>query len=249
MGGSYPTYIGIDVQASQKPYFYSVTNSELEIVACGHGRLPDLEAYLSGQSSALVAVNGPICVQSSNGRSLQTELFDEPNPDSRNVQVRTGDRVLSDRGFPLAVMAAKIPSWVERSLELAGVLYRLGYSLYGCGDNSRTFFETQCDAGYWLAIGALPFGSRSLEGRLQRQLILCEFGFRIQDPMIFLEEFTRHRLRTSQLPMEQVLPVYELRAMYAAATAMLLDTRIESIECVGEPGGGQLILPKAFSRG
>lgn len=249
MGGPYSTYIGIDVQASQKPYFYSAINTELEIISCGHGRSTDVEAYLSGQSSALVAVNGPVCVQPPNKQSLQGGLFDEPDRDKRYVKVRTGDRVLVDKGFPLTAIAGRIPSWVERSIEMAGILHRLDYSLYGCGDNPRTFFETHCDAGYWLAAGAIPYSSRSLEGRLQRQLVLCEFGFDIQDPMIFLEEFTRHRLKTSQLPMEQILPAYELRAMYAAATAFLLDTRMEAIEPLGEPGRGQLVLTRAFSRG
>ncbi|NLF50169.1 MAG: hypothetical protein GX577_03450 [Leptolinea sp.] len=248
MGGLFQTYIGIDVQASVKPFFYSAINADLEIIACGHVQLNDVEAYLSGHSSALVAVNGPVCGRSPQQESIQSGLFDEPLTNNRFICTRTGDRELAARGFHCVDFSGKIPVWIKRSLDLSDRLRGLDYSLSGSESSHRAFFETHCDAGYWLSTGAVPYDFRTLEGRLQRQMILCEFGFSVQNPMIFLEEFTRYRLRTSQVPADQILAGYELRALFAAATALLFDLREEAVEVLGERGNGELVLPKDFSR-
>jgi hypothetical protein len=238
------TYIGIDVQAVQKPYFYTALNSNLELIACGHGRLADVIAYLAGQTSALVAVNGPVCLPQD---FVQIGLFEAGENNGRPV-TRSGDRELESRGFhDLAVIdhSKKVPLWVERSLELAEALKQMEYSLES---GQRLFFETQCDAAYWLSTGVLPYESRSLEGRLQRQLLLWEFGLAVKDPMNFLEEFTRFRLRTSQIPVDQILPAHELRAMIAASTAWLLDHHPGRVDHLGERNAGEIILPREYSR-
>jgi hypothetical protein len=248
MAANFQTYVGIDVQAMQKPYFYTALNADLENIACGHGRLADVLAYLSGQSSAIVAINGPVCVQPSDRESLQDGLFDKTDNSGNHISLRTGDAELDSKGFPIAAIGKKIPLWVERSLELADGIKQMGYRIVGSGETVRAFFETQCDAAYWLSAGAMPYDSRSLEGRLQRQLLLCEFGFHLTDPMIFLEEFTRYRLRTSQIPVEQVLMAHELRAMIAAASAWLLDVRPETMEHFGTIDEGEILLPREFLR-
>lgn len=243
MADFYQTYIGIDVQAVQKPYFYTALNASLEMIACGHGRLPDVTAYLSGQSSALVAVNGPVCLPLD---AVQIGLF-EGEEGGRTV-VRSGDRELETAGFhDLAFHehSKKPPVWVERSLELTDALAKLGYSLNG---ERRTYFETQSDAAYWLSTGALPYESRTLEGRLQRQLLLWEFGLAVKAPLSFLEEFTRFRLRTSQVPVDQILPGHELRAMIAASTAWLMDQHPDRVDHLGVKGEGEIILPRELSR-
>jgi hypothetical protein len=246
MAANFQTYVGIDVQAMQKPYFYTALNADLENIACGHGRLADVLAYLSGQSSAIVAINGPVCIQPTDYESLQGGLFELNDTSGNHISTRTGDAELDSKGFPIASISKKIPIWVERSLELADGIKQMGYRIIGSGETSRTFFETQCDAAYWLSAGAMPYDSRSLEGRLQRQLFLCEFGFHLTDPMTFLEEFTRYRLRTSQIPMEQVLPAHELRALIAAASTWLLDVRPETMEHFGKVDEGEIILPREF---
>ncbi|GAP20005.1 hypothetical protein [Leptolinea tardivitalis] len=245
----FSTYIGIDVQAVQKPYFYTALNGNLETIACGHGRLGDVLAYLAGQSTALVAINAPVSAQIPEDSLYQEGLF-SPEQIKQTVVARTGDSELTARGFQFFQPVGnvkKLPLWVERSLELTAGMKQLGYDNTG-ERNKRSFFETQSDAGYWLATGTMPYESRSLEGRLQRQLLLYEFGFPLKDPMVFLEEFTRYRLRTSQVPMEQILPAHELRAIFSAATAWLVDMRPDAVECVGQPGQGEIIIPKEFSK-
>ena len=52
--------------------------------------------------------------------------------------------------------------------------------------------------------------------------------------MAFLEEFTRYRLRTSNVPLTQIGIAHELRALIAAATAWLMDNRPETLEHLGQ---------------
>ncbi|NMB53769.1 MAG: hypothetical protein GYA15_03630 [Leptolinea sp.] len=239
----YLAYVGIDVQAHQKPFFYTVLDSTLEVIATGHGRMVDVLSYLAGLSSALVAVNGPISAREPDREVKQSGLFDQASPAGELVTARTGEKELASRGFTNFITGKT----EERSIALASGLRELGYTMHGEINSDKVYLETNCDAACWLAAGCLPYDARSLEGRLQRQLILCEMGIHLKDPMNFLEEFTRHRLRTSQLPMEQILPGYELRAMMAAATAWLVDSFPEKVEHLGKSGAGEVILAGDFS--
>ncbi|HEX7556259.1 MAG TPA: hypothetical protein VF338_06515 [Leptolinea sp.] len=250
MQSAHQTFIGIDVQAIQKPFFFTALDADLEIIASGHGRLGDVLAYLAGQSSVLVSVNGPVCAPQPDIEFSQGGLFDS-NQFSAAGSNRSGDAALAARGYPAALVPAagkKLPLWIERSLELAGEMRRLGYAPSSETNLARTYFETQTEAAYWQVTGIIPYDARSLEGRLQYQLMMFEFGFALRDPMTFLEEFTRFRLRTSQLPLTQILPAHELRSLMAAATAWLMDTHPEKVEHFGMMGEGEIILPREFTR-
>lgn len=243
MHEKYQAYIGIDVQAHQKPFFYSVLDSTLEVVATGHGRMVDVLSYLAGLSSALVAVNGPVSAREQGREARQSGLFDQASSADESAAVRTGDLELESRGFSYSISGKT----EERSLTLVSGMRELGYTLHGETISDKVYLETNSDAACWLAAGCMPYDARSLEGRLQRQLILCEMGIHLKDPMDFLEEFTRHRLRTSQIPMEQILPGYELRAMMAAVIAWLEDSFPEKVEHLGKAGMGEIILTGDFS--
>jgi hypothetical protein len=244
------TYIGVDVQAFQKPFYYSAVDADLETIACGHGRMVDVLAYLAGQSSALVAINGPVWAPKSDPGFLQSGLFGGEHL-SISVIHRSPDIELTSHGYPrvpIPAAAKKIPLWMERSLELTEEMKLMGYALVENSKANRVFFETNTDAAYHLITGCWPYDSRSLEGRLQRQLLLYEFGFPLRDPMVFLEEFTRYRLRTSNVPLIQIGVAHELRALMAAATAWLMDNRPEMLDHQGVGSEGEIILPKEFSR-
>ena len=70
-------------------------------------------------------------------------------------------------------------------------------------------------------LGQLPLPKPTLEGRLQRQLVLFEQDMGIKDPMEFFEEITRHRLLKGILPIECIYTSEELDALVAAFTAYL----------------------------
>jgi len=244
------TYIGIDVQAAQKPFYYTALDADLEVIACGHGRMADVLAYLAGQSSAIVAVNGPVWAPLPENMFSQSGLFGGEQSTVFGSH-RIVDVELSVRGYPIIPVppiGKKGPVWMERSLELTDEMKRLGYICSGELPAKRTYFETNIDAAYHLITGTSPYDSRSLEGRLQRQLLLHDFGFSLKDPMEFLEEFTRFRLRTSNVPLTQIAVAHELRALMTAATAWMLDNRPQNLEHLGRSDEGEIILAKEFSR-
>jgi hypothetical protein len=243
-------YLGIDVQAAHKPFYYTALDADLETIACGHGRQADVLAFLAGQTSALVAINGPVWAPEFASHISQRGLFGEKES-SYTYTHRDVDIEMNARGYPMTVVppaGKKTPVWMERCLELVSLMKRMGYQPY-IGDNAGLeYFETNTDAGYQQISGYRPYESRSLEGRMQLQLQLVELGLNLHDPMAFLEEFTRFRLRTSNIPLEQILPAHELRAMLAAVFAWLLDNRPHQIEHLGQNPGRNVILPKETSR-
>lgn len=244
------TYIGIDVQAAQKPFYYAALDNALEMIACGHGRMGDILAYLAGQSSAMAAINGPTWAPQPHHYVSQQGFFGDDHQ-AAHGGLRQPDHELSARKLPVVPVPAvgkKIPLWMERSLELVQELKNLGYMAGSGVQADRTFFETSTDASFHLITEALPYDSRSMEGRLQRQVLLHEFGFALKDPMAFLEEFTRHRLLKSTLPLEQIGAAHELRALMAAATAWLTVNRSQCVEKIGQDIEGGMILIKEFSR-
>lgn len=75
--------------------------------------------------------------------------------------------------------------------------------------------------------GLLP--RRTLEGRIQRALILYEEGLQINDPMDYFEEITRHKLMQGILPGENIYSARQLDALIAAYVAWMAENRPENV--------------------
>ena len=104
----------------------------------------------------------------------------------------------------------------------------------------KQLLETKAQDCFRKWIGKSPISRRTLEGRVQRGLILYDQGLRINDPMDFFEEITRHHMLGGFFPNELLYSTTELDALTAAYIAWL---------SVNEPGqveitGNKLILPK-----
>ncbi len=89
----------------------------------------------------------------------------------------------------------------------------------------------------------VPLARLSLEGRLQRQIILYEQGLRIKDPMDFFEEITRYKLLKGILPMELLYAPEQLDALAAAYTAWLAVHKQEDVFMLGDAKEGRMVLP------
>ena len=92
-------------------------------------------------------------------------------------------------------------------------------------------------------LGKPLLSQRSLEGRVQRQLVLFDRGMRIADPMDFFEEITRHRLIQGNLPLQKLYALGELDAMACAFMAWYAINHPQALSQVGDPQEGALILP------
>ena len=122
-------------------------------------------------------------------------------------------------------------------------LAKLGFESYPCNDVPFQWLETNSHACFYVLIGIRPLPKATLEGRLQRELLLYELGLRIQDPMIFYEEITRHKLMNGLLPFGLVHSSAQLDAMAAAYTAWQVVQKPTEVIWFGHRLEGFITLP------
>ena len=102
----------------------------------------------------------------------------------------------------------------------------------------KLWCETHAQDCYREWLGQNPLPRRTLEGRLQRALVLYDQALRIEDPMDIFEEITRYKLIKGTFRLENVYSSKELDALAAAYLAWMSANRPERIVERGE-----LVLP------
>lgn len=113
-------------------------------------------------------------------------------------------------------------------------LARLNFHPYPADDTARSWFKTDADASYRALLEKKPLSGRSLEGRIQRALVLHGEGVQIADPMEFFEEITRFKILQGDLPMQSLYASKELDALMAAYVAWLTQNRPHQVNLKGE---------------
>jgi hypothetical protein len=104
-----------------------------------------------------------------------------------------------------------------------------GFKSLSQKDQPKQWFETNAQDCYRVWIGENPLPRRTLEGRLQRALVLYEQALRIDDPMDIFEEITRYKLMKGIFRLENVYSSKELDALTAAYLAWMTVNRPEQI--------------------
>lgn len=243
------TFIGIDPTAGERPFVYAALDHELGLLALGQGSIDDVLAFAAGQGRALVAVCAPR--QPNQGLMARSEVREHlsppPNP-GRWVNFRLADYLLRQHNIRIPQTPTRLedcPNWMRMGFILFRRLEDLGYGVYPQVEIERQCLEVYPHASYTVLLEVLPFPKHSLEGRLQRQLVLYEQGIKVPDPMRFFEEITRHRLLNGVLPLEDLYTPGELDALVAAYTAWLAASRTEAILLLGDAEEGQVVLPVA----
>jgi hypothetical protein len=99
--------------------------------------------------------------------------------------------------------------------EFKDALAPLGYKPRS-KQGSRRWIDTDAQLDFVALCENELLSLRTVEGRIQRALILYEEGLQIPDPMDFYEEITRHKLMQGLLPLENVYTMYELDALIVA---------------------------------
>lgn len=127
-------------------------------------------------------------------------------------------------------------------------LGKLGYKPHTVQAGARQWFETNANFCYRDLIGKKPLSRRTLEGRIQRGLILHENGLRVRDPMEFFEEITRYRMLMGEFPNDLVYLSTELDALVSAYVAWMTVNEPEQIEMVGDEKRRILHIPKEKER-
>ena len=162
--------------------------------------------------------------------------------------MRVAEHQLRERGIAVSGTSSRqsqCPAWVQIGLDLYGQLTKMGFQAYPEDGSSRQWLETHPHAAFCVLLGRIPLSKPSLEGRLQRELVLFERGVGIKDPMNFFEEITRHKLLAGILPLELLHPTEQLDALIAAYTAWVAAEKPAELTRLGGAQEGFIHLPIA----
>jgi len=249
MSAAIDTFIGIEATADRSyPFTFAALDHELAVRAFGRGNIKDVFVFLAGQENALAGINSPM--RTSKGILSREEIRKRLSPRSHLsgwANLRLVELELLERGIRVPrtpSTSEKSPRWMRLGFKLFEELARLGYRGYPHPSAHRQMFECQGEAAFWNLLGHAPLKDNTLEGNLQRQLVLALCGLPVPDAMRFFEEVTRHHLLNSRLPVEHLYSAQELNALAAAYTAWLAAHQPEAVIRIGHEGEGVVYLPK-----
>jgi len=239
------TFIGIDSTASRHPFTYAVLDQDCNLVALAAGELDEVLAFLGGQPVACVAVNAP---PRPNLGLVRAKLEKESLTPGhlRGADMRLAEYELRQRGISVSPTPARTescPAWMQMGFEFYRRLAGMGYQPFPTEGASHQWLETHPHAAFCALLGQIPLPKPTLEGRLQRQLVLYEQELGIKDPMEVFEEITRHKLLRGILPSELIYAPEELDALVAALTAFRSVEKPDRFCLHGDREEGQIILP------
>lgn len=244
-------FIGLDPSAGRRPISYAALDSDLRLAALDDAPLEDVLAFAAGQTSAVVAVAAPQGPpRGLMGRPDVRARYDLPPSGATWSTWRVCEFQLRRRGIRMAntpSMMELAPGWVQRGYKLHSRLWGLAYRPFTGDDEGdrRLLIEVHPPSGFAALLERQPLPKQTLEGRLQRQLILHLKGLDVPNPMRALEEITRHRILSGQLPPKDVLEAGKLDALLGAYTAYLVAARPDQVCQVGEREEGLITLPVA----
>ena len=249
MEASFSRFIGVEVSADRNyPFTYAAIDAELNVRALGKGEIRDAFAFLAGQTNALAGINSPFTTNK--GLLKREEIRRRLSAKShlgRWANIRLVEYELLERGINVPKTpdsVEKSPRWMRLGFRLFGELRKLGYADYPHENAERQCFECQGEAAFWNLLGHTPLKDGTLEGCLQRQVVLKMAGLQVPDGMRFFEEITRFRLLQNQLPLDAVYLASELNALVAAYTAFLCTSMEGGTMEIGDEAEGIVILPE-----
>lgn len=238
-------FVGVDPSGGRKPFTYAAFDNQGRLLMLADGEMDDVLAFLGGQQSALVAVNAP---QRPNNGLVRENRQTLPllHQSGRALDMRLAEYAMRERGINVAGTPARreyCSSWVQMGFDFYRRMNDIGYQPQAEEIQPLAWIETHPQACFAALLGQMPLSRTTLEGRLQRQLVLYEQGVRIRDPMDFFEELTRHKLLKGNFPLSLLYTPEQLDALAAAYTAYLVGIKPVEVVRVGDYAEGQLVLP------
>jgi hypothetical protein len=244
----FSAFIGVEANRERSyPFTYASIDRDLTIRAFGRGSIKDAFAFLAGQESALAAINSPM--HTSKGILKREEIREKLSSKSRLgrwANLRLVEYELLERGVHVPRTPGSLkrsPRWMKLGFRLFEELGKFGYQPYPVIDTPKQFFECQGEAAFWNLLGHAPLKEHTLEGRLQRQMVLQLCDLPVPDAMLFFEEITRHHLLNSTLPVDNLFSNEELNALAAAYTAWQAYHQSDQVVRIGHAEEGYIYLP------
>jgi len=244
-------YIGIDPTAGRSPFTYAALDDERNLLALADGELEAVLTFVGNFPAATVAVNAPSHVNHGLVRK-RLEKQTLPQHILRGADLRVAEHDLRERGIIVSGTPAReetCAGWVQLGFSLYKRLSKMGFKPHPQEGAELQWLETHPHACYCVLIGQPPLPKPTLEGRLQRQVVLHDAGLKIKNPMNFFEEITRHRLRMGVMPVELIYHPEQLDALAAAFTALTAAKHPAETVRLGAKEEGFIVLPVAELKG
>jgi hypothetical protein len=247
-------FVGIGPTAGKRPMQCAVLDTDLKVQVLEAHDLEDMLALVAGLDSSLVAIGSP---QGPNkGLMTQPEIRRRYNlrPGGETwAKWRICEYELRRRNIRMHNTPGRkedAPRWVQNGYDLYSRLAKMGFHQLQPDEPVQLpgMLEVLPHACYSVLLERRPFLKNSLEGRLQRQLVLYLEGIDLQNPIRTLEEITRHHLLSGHLPLDGLHSTEELDALVSAYTAYLGMTNPERMSHVGNREEGWIFLPTSDLR-
>lgn len=240
-------FIGIDPSSGEESLTYAVLDKDLNLLAMSQQELSTVAAFAGGQKAAVVGVNAPRRLNQGlmKNDAVRDALRPQPTPE-RWTGFRVAEYLLFQHNIRIPKTSEKVsdcPGWMQVGFKLYRRLEEMGFVEYPGDDHPQKTLEVYPHAAYTVLLKRIPYLKRTLEGRLQRQLVLHSLAVDVPDPMGIFEEITRYKILQGQLPLDDLYEVDELEALMAAYLAWKTTVESHEITLVGDPREGEIILP------
>ena len=245
-------YIGIDPTTGRGRLTYTVLDGYLNVVAAAHKPLEEVVELITSYPAVTCAIGSPA---GPSNQLLATEEYREryglPLDTDTYATFRVCDYELRRRKIGLyrtPIDREDAPKWMKLGWKVYEALHEAGWARYPLPGAQR-YLEVHPLTCFAALLGHIPYKKRSFEGRLQRQLLLHDEGVQMHDPMIALEEWTRHRVLAGNLGEDELLAQQNwMEALVAAYTGYLATQNPKNVTRVGDPIEGQIIVPASTLR-
>ena len=174
------------------------SNSAFVGIHLSYGRKPFTLAWLDDDLALITRANGDI--------KEVNEILSVPDPVT--VCVATSSK-------PKSAKSINTSSVFYEQLE------KMSFRPYPAKNETRQWIRVDADQSFNALLQKKLLSRRTLEGRIQRALILYDQGVQINDPMELFEEITRYKLMQGILPFENLYSSKELDALVAAYVAWM----------------------------
>jgi hypothetical protein len=242
-------YVGIDPTAGTRPIEYAAMDGQKRILALDHGDMESVLAFVAGLDSAIVALAAPQGPNRGLLRKPAVRRRYNLRPDGSTwSKWRVCEYELRSRNIRLYNTPGKeeaAPRWVQNGFSLYRRLEEMGFEPFVMGQDlgASTLLEANPHACFSVLLERRPFLKGTLEGRMQRQLVLYLEGLDITNPLYVMEEITRHHLLTGNLPLDGLLEADPLDALVSAYTAFLVGEEQSHTSQIGHAEEGWVTLP------
>ena len=146
--------------------------------------------------------------------------------------------VLSELDSEIVCITANANPKSTKSTNTHSMLYEqletMSFRPYPSQNETRRWMRVDADESYAALLQKKLVSRRTLEGRIQRALILYEQGLQINDPMELFEEITRYKLRQGIPPFQDLYSSKELDALVSAYVAWMVVHRPGQFVLQGE---------------